>query len=149
MQQPPRHAGQRVQERHALRGRGLRRVHGGGAEVATAADEGLLSQPDTIVGAAAKRERRVLFTLDLEFGDLRKYPPGSHPGIVLFRPRTFGPSAVARLVEEFVRDAELEILPGCAVVVEPHRVRVRRPPLDTSNWEEKRIEQGSSLFPES
>ncbi len=59
-------------------------------DVSTVADEGLLSQPDPVIGAAAKAEGRLLLTLDVEFGDLRKYPPGSHPGIILFRPRSFG-----------------------------------------------------------
>lgn len=104
-------------------------------DVTTAADEGLLSQPDT---AEAKREGRMLMTLDLEFGDLRKYPPGDHPGIMLFRPRSFGPLAVNRFIAEFIRDAELQSLAGCVVVVDPSRVRVRRPPLKTDGpeWEE-------------
>lgn len=107
-------------------------------DVTTSADEGLLSQPDTVVAAAAKGEERMLLTLDLEFGDLRKYLPGTHPGIILFRPRSFGPLAVNRFVEGFVRDTELELLAGCVVVVEPSRVRVRRPPLktDSEEWEE-------------
>ncbi len=54
-------------------------------DVSTAAEEGLLSQSDLEVASAAKAERCMLLTLDLEFGDLRKYPPGTHPGIVLFR----------------------------------------------------------------
>ncbi len=95
-------------------------------EVRTVADEGLLSQPDTIVASAAKSESRMLLTLDLEFGDLRKYPPGSHPGVILFRPRTFGPLAVNRLVEEFARETSLESLAGCVVIVEPSRIRIRR-----------------------
>jgi len=94
-------------------------------DVTTAADEGLLSQPDTVIAAAAHEEGRMLLTLDVEFGDLRKYPPGSHPGIILFRPRTFGPLAVNQFVEKFVRATELEPLSGCVVVVEPSRVRVR------------------------
>ncbi|MFQ5829127.1 MAG: DUF5615 family PIN-like protein [Candidatus Methylomirabilia bacterium] len=104
----------------------------------TAAEQGLLAQPDTAVAAAAKGEQRMLLTLDLEFGDLRKYPPGSHPGIILFRPRSFGPVAVNRFVEEFMRDTESQLLAGCVVVVEPSRVRVRRPPLETDSeeWEE-------------
>jgi predicted nuclease of predicted toxin-antitoxin system len=97
-----------------------------GHDVATAAAEGLLSLPDTEVAAAAKRENRMLLTLDLEFGDLRKYPPGSHPGVVLFRPRSFGPLAVNRFVEGFVRTTDLGTLTGCVVVVEPSRVRVRQ-----------------------
>ena len=107
-------------------------------DVTTAADEGLLSQPDIAVAAEAKREGRMLMTLDLEFGDLRKYPPGDHPGIMLFRPRSFGPLAVNRFIAEFIRDAELQSLAGCVVVVDPSRVRVRRPPLKTDGpeWEE-------------
>lgn len=96
-------------------------------DVATAADEGLLSQPDTVVAAVARNEGRMLFTLDVEFGDLRKYPPGTHPGIVLFRPRTFGPLAVNQFVEDFVRRTALEPLAGCVVIVEPARIRVRSP----------------------
>ncbi len=89
-----------------------------------------MSQPDTVVAAAAGRENRILLTLDVEFGDLRKYPPGSHPGIVLFRPRSFALLAVTRFVEEFVRGGNVESLAGCVVVVEPRRVRVRRPGLE-------------------
>jgi predicted nuclease of predicted toxin-antitoxin system len=100
-------------------------------DVSTAADQDLLSQPDTAIAAAANGEGRTLLTLDLEFADLRKYPPGSHPGIILFRPRSFGPLAVNRFVEEFVRGANLEMFAGCVAVVEPARVRVRRPPLET------------------
>lgn len=68
-----------------------------------------------------------------------KYPPGSHPGIILFRPRSFGPLAVNRFVEEFVRDTKLQLLARCVVVVEPSRVRVRRPPLETDSGEWKEI----------
>ena len=70
----------------------------------------------------------MVFTLDLEFADLRKFQPGSHPGVVLFRPRSMGPLAVHRFVLEFVKDTDLAALAGCVVVVEPNRVRVRRPP---------------------
>lgn len=96
-------------------------------DVATAADEGLLSKPDTLAAAVARNEGRMLFTLDIEFGDLRKYPPGSHAGVVLFRPRTYGPLAVNQFVEDFVRRTALEPLAGCVVIVEPARIRVRSP----------------------
>jgi predicted nuclease of predicted toxin-antitoxin system len=51
-------------------------------DVLTAADENLLSPPDTEIAQAAKEEQRMLMTLDVEFSDLRKYPPGSHPGVI-------------------------------------------------------------------
>ncbi len=97
-------------------------------DVLTAAEEGLLSQPDTVVAAAARREGRILLTLDVEFGDLRKYPPGTHPGIILFRPRTLGPLAVNRFIESFMRRTDLKRVIGCVVIVEPDRIRTRQPP---------------------
>ena len=99
-------------------------------DVTTAAEEELLGQADTTVAKAAKTEGRVLLTLDLEFADLRKYPPGFHPGIVLFRPKGFGPLAVNRFIEEFFRSADIQSLEGCVVIVEPSQVRVRRPAVE-------------------
>ena len=98
-----------------------------GHDVLTAADEGLLSRPDTEIARAAITEGRILLTLDVEFADLRKYPPGSHPGIILFRPLSMGPLSVNRLVGDFVRSADLGKLAGCVAVVDPVHMRVRSP----------------------
>ena len=103
-----------------------------GHDVATASDEGLLSRPDDDVAAAAFAEGRMVFTLgcftaDIAFADMRRHPPGRHPGIVLFRPATFGPLAVSEFVLGTVKGASLEDLRGCVVVAEPGRIRVRRP----------------------
>ena len=93
----------------------------------TAADESLLSKPDTVVASAAKSESRILLTLDIEFADLRKYAPRTHPGIVLFRPRSLGATTVNEFVEAFVRRTHMDTLVGCVVVVDSTRVRVRQP----------------------
>ncbi len=96
-------------------------------DVTTATDEQLLGKNDVEIAAAATREGRILLTLDLEFADLRKHPPGEHPGVLLFPPVTYGPLAVNRFIENFIKGADLPSLAGCLVVVEPSRVRVRRP----------------------
>jgi predicted nuclease of predicted toxin-antitoxin system len=98
-----------------------------GHDVSTTADENLLSRPDTEVARAAATEERMLLTLDVEFADLRKYPPGSHPGIILFRPLSMGPLSVNRFIADFLRSTDLPKLAGCVAVVEPGRVRVRSP----------------------
>jgi predicted nuclease of predicted toxin-antitoxin system len=107
-------------------------------DVFTTADEGLLGKSDVEVGAAAKAEGMVLFTLDLEFADLRKFPPGTHPGIILFHPQSMGPLATNRFILNFVKETDLTPLSGCTVIVDPTRVRIRRSPLDTDTpeWEE-------------
>jgi predicted nuclease of predicted toxin-antitoxin system len=109
-----------------------------GHDVSTAFEEGLLGKPDVDVAAAAKGEERIVFTLDLDFADLRKFPPGSHPGIVLFRPRSMGPKAVNEFVLKFVQETELTALARCLAIVEPHRIRVRRPSIfdEPGDWEE-------------
>lgn len=98
-----------------------------GHEVSTVKDEGLLGKCDTEVAFAAREESRVLFTLDLEFADLRKFPPGSHSGVVLFRPRSMGPRSVNEFILRFVKDSDLSAFSGCVVVVDPERIRVRSP----------------------
>lgn len=103
-----------------------------GIDAVMVTDEGLLSQLDPVIASAAREEGRMLFTLDLEFADLRKYPAGNHPGIVLFRPGSLGPLSVNRVVEKFARETDLVNLTGCVVVVESSRIRIRRPKLPPS-----------------
>jgi predicted nuclease of predicted toxin-antitoxin system len=113
-----------------------------GHDVETTADEKLTGRSDVEVAAAAKAEGRILFTLDLEFADLRKYPPGSHPGVILFRPRTMGPLTVNSFILQFVQETNLTELAQCVVVVDPNRVRVRHPPIDAgpSKWQDLPLE---------
>jgi predicted nuclease of predicted toxin-antitoxin system len=110
-----------------------------GYDVFTAVEEGLLGKSDVEVGAAAKSEKLILFTLDLEFADLRKFPPGTHPGIILFRPHSMGPLATNRFIVNFVKETDMTALSGCTVIVDPIRVRIRRPPLDTDTTEWEKI----------
>jgi len=98
-----------------------------GHETVTAEDEGLLGKADVEVGDVAKNEGRMLFTLDLEFANLHKFPPGSHPGVVLFRPQSMGPLAVNRFITQFIEETDLDSFSGCLVIVDPMRVRIRRP----------------------
>jgi predicted nuclease of predicted toxin-antitoxin system len=100
---------------------------GFGHDVLTAADENLLSRPDTEIASAAKKENRMLLTLDIEFADLRKYSPGSHPGVILFRPLSLSPLAANAFVTDFIRRTDLDKLAACVAVVDPVRVRVRAP----------------------
>jgi predicted nuclease of predicted toxin-antitoxin system len=98
-----------------------------GHDVLTAADENFLSRPDIEIARAAKHEKRMLLTLDIEFADLRKNPPGSHPGVILFRPLSLSPLSVNSFVADFIRRTDLEKLAGCIAVVDPVHVRIRSP----------------------
>ena len=54
-----------------------------GHDVADVVEEGLGGADDPPVLKAATDEQRILITFDLDFADIRHYPPGSHGGIVV------------------------------------------------------------------
>lgn len=56
-----------------------------GHDVATAREEGLAGADDDTLLTAAKREGRVLVTLDLDFANVRRYDPANTAGIIVLR----------------------------------------------------------------
>jgi len=76
--------------------------------VDTVLEQGLSGAPDPEVLKAATSHDRLLFTLDNDFLDLKRYPLDSHSGVMVFRPPRQGALAVAEFVKAFVRSADLK-----------------------------------------
>lgn len=57
-----------------------------GHEAQTVLEERLGGSSDSKVLDACRNEERVLITYDVDFGDIRLYPPDSHSGIWVLRP---------------------------------------------------------------
>jgi predicted nuclease of predicted toxin-antitoxin system len=93
----------------------------------TVVEERLAGGTDPVVLNAARADRRMLITLDRGFGDVRSYPPGTHPGIVVLRPIDQRPATIIATLERLVIHHDLEALAGCVVVVHHDVLRVRRP----------------------
>ena len=55
-----------------------------GHDAVTVLDQGMGGTADSHVASACLREDRVLLTQDTDFADIRMYPPGEYPGIVVF-----------------------------------------------------------------
>ena len=112
----------------AVRVAGLEaRLEALGHEVETVLDEELGGAPDRDVLEAAIRESRLLITLDRGFGDIRRYPPGTHAGIAVIRVDRQDTQTIADAVRSLLANEELGDLTGCVVVVRGHLVRIRRP----------------------
>ena len=101
-----------------------------GRDVHTVVEEHLAGESDPVVVAAATDEGRLLLTLDRGIGDLRRYPPGSHAGILVFGPTAQDPDSILALIQRLVNTHSLEELRSCVVVVEQRQVRIRRPDPD-------------------
>jgi predicted nuclease of predicted toxin-antitoxin system len=96
-----------------------------GHDVHTVHDEDLIGAPDSDLLTVCRDEQRMLVTFDLGFGDLRAYPPGTHPGVIVLRLGAQQPGAVLDVVERLVTDQDLDQMKGCLLVSE-ERVRIRR-----------------------
>ena len=74
----------------------------------------------------------MLLTLDRGFGDVRSYPPGSHPGIIVLRPEDQRVPSVVAMVETLLDHHDLSSLAGCIAVIQRNVLRVRHQRRETS-----------------
>lgn len=89
--------------------------------------EGLTGRPDQRVWAAAQAAGRLLITQDLDFSDIRRFAPGTHPGLLLVRLHRPGANALLERVAWFARSQRLDDFAGCFIVLTDSKLRVRRP----------------------
>ena len=89
-------------------------------------DENLSGAADEIVWQRVCAEDRFFITLDLDFADVRRYTPGSHPGILLLRPRNTGRAAALEVLPRVIREQPLATLIGCLAVADEYHTRIRR-----------------------
>jgi predicted nuclease of predicted toxin-antitoxin system len=97
-----------------------------GHDVDTVVGEGLKGAKDEVLWPAVQKAGRFLITKDLEFSDARRYPPGTHRGILVFRLSDDRSRVVALRLELVFRAESVEAWGGCLVIVTDHKVRVRR-----------------------
>jgi predicted nuclease of predicted toxin-antitoxin system len=97
-----------------------------GFEVDRVHDQGLSGEADRVIWQRVCQEGRFFITLDLDFADVRQYPPGSHPGILLLRPHSRGRQAVLELLRRVLEEHPLSELAGCLAVADIAHTRVRR-----------------------
>jgi predicted nuclease of predicted toxin-antitoxin system len=68
-------------------------------------DQGLSGIEDADLWVRVRRDGQFLITLDLGFSDVRRYAPGTHPGILLVRPRRKGRNAVSNVLRRVLNGA--------------------------------------------
>ena len=73
----------------------------------------------------AQKEERILVTCDLDFSDIRLYPPGKHAGIVILRIEPQNALHFVEVLKSFLRTTDV---PSCAkaiVILENDSYRIR------------------------
>jgi len=94
-------------------------------DATTATQQGLSGASDPQVVQACKAEDRILVTLDLDFCDVRAYPPGRYPGFMVLRLQRLDKILVLRVFERAIRLLKTNRLEHCLWIIEEDRVRIR------------------------
>jgi len=96
-----------------------------GHDPMTVADEALGGSKDPKVLQVATSEGRTLLTFDLDFADIRRYPVGSHVGIVVFRLRDQRWVVLEQPARQLIQSGLLDRLQSGLAIVDESRVRTR------------------------
>ena len=91
----------------------------------TVADEGLTGADDSALAVKSRSEGRVLVTLDLDFANIRAYPPAEYAGIIVLRPKSQDKHFVLALVHRLALVLVNQPPAGELWIVEPDRIRFR------------------------
>ncbi len=98
-----------------------------GHDAITVAAQGLGGVADPGVASVCQAEKRAIVTLDLDFSDIRRYPPESYAGIIVLRPVLQTIPALLTMLTRAIALLATEPLDGCLWIVDDHRVRIRDP----------------------
>lgn len=96
-----------------------------GHDALTVADQNLAGQPDGRVANACRTEGRAVLTLDLDFADIRIYPPKDYAGIIVLRPSVQTAKNIRRLVGQVLALLPIEPLAGHLWIVDEGQIRIR------------------------
>lgn len=97
-----------------------------GFDAQTVWDEALSGAADEVLLARIQHESRVLITLDLDFANIRAYPPARYAGIVVLRPKTQDKASVIAYVRKLIAVLEYRTPSGELWILQRDRVRFRQ-----------------------
>jgi predicted nuclease of predicted toxin-antitoxin system len=98
-----------------------------GYEAERVHEEGLTGATDKELWKHVLRSGQFFVTLDLGFSDIRHFPPGRHPGILLIRARSCSQRAISDILQRVLSEYPLEEFAGCLVVADEQKTRIRGP----------------------
>jgi len=78
-----------------------------------------------VIASRSRAEDRVWVTLDLDFSNIRAYPPSQHAGIIVLRPKRQDKRMVLRLMARLVLALANRTPAGELWIVETDRIRFR------------------------
>ena len=97
-----------------------------GHDALTVHDQKMRGNSDSRLGEVCQTEGRAIVSLDLDFANVRDYPPWDYPGLIVLRLVDQSRACVLRVFSSVLDLLDRETLAGSLWIVEEHRVRIRR-----------------------
>lgn len=98
-----------------------------GYEVLDVRDYGLRGKSDGEVFEFAQKEKAVILTGDMGFGNILHFPAGSHSGIVIAHfPNEISTFELNNQILKAFDELKEEDLKGNLIILEPGKIRIRR-----------------------
>ena len=91
----------------------------------TVNDQKLQGSKDSVIIEICKSEQRVLITLDIDFADIRLYPPEQYSGIIVLRDKICSKNHLIDIFRKITPLLRSESLDRYLWIVEKTRIRVR------------------------
>jgi predicted nuclease of predicted toxin-antitoxin system len=99
-----------------------------GHDALTVLDQNLGGDDDRKIGDIVRDEKRTLITLDLDFADIRTFPPGEYSGLIVLRLAVQSKPSILALIERIIPLLNQEPLVGMLWVVDQSALRIRGEP---------------------
>jgi predicted nuclease of predicted toxin-antitoxin system len=96
-----------------------------GHDAMSVLDQRMGGTPDPDLYAICQQERRVLVTLDLDFSNIRAYPPRESAGIIVLRPGSQDKLTVVQVIDRLLPLLDRQSPAGALWLVGKERVRMR------------------------
>jgi len=94
-------------------------------DVLTTQEVGLAGKPDENILAYAVEHKRILLTIDMDFSNIRRFPPANHTGIIVLKIRPRIVEKVHQVLAQVLRDIDMEKLGKSLVIIDQSKYRIR------------------------
>lgn len=99
---------------------------GAGHDAITVPAQRMSGRPDPDLADVCQRETRAVVTLDLDFADIRAYPPADYFGIIVLRLVRLDKPRILGAIRRLLPFLDQEPLVGTLWIADESRIRIRR-----------------------
>lgn len=100
-------------------------LNNAGYDSASVYEQHLGGKPDQDILLVCQTEQRVLITLDLDFADIRQYPPHEQAGLIVLRLRRQDKNHILDITRRLIKAFAYESVSKRLWIVDENQIKVR------------------------